>query len=141
MTTCHATGSKDSLLKKNKNSFILGFKNSLPNDILKFRTGDKKFFKQDFIEELNYLNGFDDNLKNVSKMLAKKLEDIPVGTSFRPIELTHTIRFGDMQFYGNYGNFTATSRAAYERGAKKLGGLTDAEFNVSVNKKNDWVLH
>ena len=98
---------------------------------------ERKEFNSDFLRAVGSQGDPEQAIQNISEYLKEGLEALPIGISYRPIELTSTVRFGYKHFYGNWFNYNATHRTAYVKGSKKLGGVFDAELKVSIRKKKE----
>ena len=122
---------KEGLLK-NRENFVNQFIKSADSDLLNFRAQGHVFFKDDFIDQLSSSN-LEQNINNISNMLVKKLDEMPVGISLNPLHVTNTIRLGDHHFHNPIFKTEPVHRAIYLR-ASRLGAF-EAEFNASYQKK------
>ena len=119
-------------LVQNENRFINEF--LATDDLLSLRIEGQDFLKDDFFQVIEPHN-LQQNMDNISNTLLDRLEKMPIGISYRPLELTNTVRFGNRHFYGNWMSYRSTSRAAYKRGARRLKGMFDVEFRASTRTK------
>ncbi len=96
------------------------------------------------IPEQEFLDDFLDSFEGVapeavvvvvSKFLGRKIEAMPVGISYRPLDFTSTLWVGNSQFKGNYGDFRMIPTQAYERGPQANLGVFHSEFNLTQEQK------
>lgn len=92
-------------------------------------------FQKEFLEAIPEVSSVERSLDLTSDYLEKALADLPAGIAYRTRELTSTVRYGENNFYGNWNSYTSTTNAAYERGAKNLGGLVEADLNLTNEAK------
>jgi hypothetical protein len=120
-----------------KNDFEQKFKVFIKN--LSFALSDTKFtLNDDILSDVGsrQYSSYAELYDQVTHTLEQQLSELPVGISYRILELTSTIRFGNQHFYSGYFLYDETSRGAYERDAGNKGGLLEVTLNIpNYNKK------
>jgi hypothetical protein len=107
----------------------------LKNSPLFAFSSEEKLFHPEFLEVINPANGYRQMLHETTASLRNSLETVPVGVSYRILDLVSSVRFGNRHFYNNYRSAPTTSREAYVKDGEKAGGIVEAELDVPASKK------